>query len=250
RAVEPVQRPSRSRRARAGVPAEQLDRTRHLALHRPRGRRPGRHLLRPPAPGLPARRHVDDPRRMGRPARGRDARDQVGALPHGRRRLSPRHEPVRGSHQRRDPRRGRRVPADRAWRHPRRRPGVRGRDGRPQARGLLLMSAPQITAEPGARTEPPAQLLRLATAGSVDDGKSTLVGRLLFDTKSVLADQIDAVTRASVDKGLSTPDLSLLVDGLRAEREQGITIDVAYRYFATPRRSFVLADTPGHVQYT
>ncbi|MEV0948428.1 GTP-binding protein [Rhodococcus sp. NPDC049939] len=94
------------------------------------------------------------------------------------------------------------------------------------------------------------QLLRLATAGSVDDGKSTLVGRLLFDTKSVLADQIDAVTRASVDKGLSTPDLSLLVDGLRAEREQGITIDVAYRYFATPRRSFVLADTPGHVQYT
>ncbi|MDV7244324.1 MULTISPECIES: sulfate adenylyltransferase subunit 1 [Rhodococcus] len=94
------------------------------------------------------------------------------------------------------------------------------------------------------------QLLRLATAGSVDDGKSTLVGRLLYDTKSVLADQIDAVTRASVDKGLSTPDLSLLVDGLRAEREQGITIDVAYRYFATPRRSFVLADTPGHVQYT
>ncbi|AKE90510.1 MULTISPECIES: sulfate adenylyltransferase subunit 1 [Rhodococcus] len=95
-----------------------------------------------------------------------------------------------------------------------------------------------------------SDLLRLATAGSVDDGKSTLVGRLLYDTKSVLADQIDAVTRASVDKGLDTPDLSLLVDGLRAEREQGITIDVAYRYFATPRRSFVLADTPGHVQYT
>ena len=95
-----------------------------------------------------------------------------------------------------------------------------------------------------------ADLLRLATAGSVDDGKSTLVGRLLYDTKSVLADQIDAVTRASVDKGLDTPDLSLLVDGLRAEREQGITIDVAYRYFATPARSFILADTPGHVQYT
>jgi sulfate adenylyltransferase subunit 1 len=93
-------------------------------------------------------------------------------------------------------------------------------------------------------------LLRLATAGSVDDGKSTLVGRLLYDTKSVLADQLDAVHRASVDKGLSAPDLSLLVDGLRSEREQGITIDVAYRYFATPRRTFVLADTPGHVQYT
>jgi len=93
-------------------------------------------------------------------------------------------------------------------------------------------------------------LLRFATAGSVDDGKSTLVGRLLYDTKSVLADQIEAVQRASVDKGLSTPDLSLLVDGLRAEREQGITIDVAYRYFSTPKREFVLADTPGHVQYT
>jgi sulfate adenylyltransferase subunit 1 len=93
-------------------------------------------------------------------------------------------------------------------------------------------------------------LLRFATAGSVDDGKSTLVGRLLYDTKSVLADQIEAVQRASVDKGLATPDLSLLVDGLRAEREQGITIDVAYRYFSTPRREFVLADTPGHVQYT
>ncbi|MGW5052299.1 sulfate adenylyltransferase subunit 1 [Actinokineospora sp. NPDC004072] len=95
-----------------------------------------------------------------------------------------------------------------------------------------------------------SDLLRLATAGSVDDGKSTLVGRLLYDTKSVLADQLDAVHRASVDKGLSTPDLSLLVDGLRSEREQGITIDVAYRYFATPARTFVLADTPGHVQYT
>jgi sulfate adenylyltransferase subunit 1 len=93
-------------------------------------------------------------------------------------------------------------------------------------------------------------LLRFATAGSVDDGKSTLVGRLLYDTKSVLADQIEAVQRASVDKGLATPDLSLLVDGLRAEREQGITIDVAYRYFGTPKREFVLADTPGHVQYT
>ncbi|OZM74280.1 sulfate adenylyltransferase [Amycolatopsis antarctica] len=95
-----------------------------------------------------------------------------------------------------------------------------------------------------------SSLLRLATAGSVDDGKSTLVGRLLYDTKSVLADQLEAVQRASVDRGLSTPDLSLLVDGLRSEREQGITIDVAYRYFATPNRSFVLADTPGHVQYT
>ncbi|GAB2588522.1 GTP-binding protein [Streptomyces capparidis] len=93
-------------------------------------------------------------------------------------------------------------------------------------------------------------LLRFATAGSVDDGKSTLVGRLLHDSKSVLADQLEAVEHASRRRGQDAPDLALLTDGLRAEREQGITIDVAYRYFATPRRRFVLADTPGHVQYT
>ena len=93
-------------------------------------------------------------------------------------------------------------------------------------------------------------LLRLATAGSVDDGKSTLVGRLLHDSKSVLVDQLDAVERVSRDRGLASADLALLTDGLRAEREQGITIDVAYRYFATARRKFILADTPGHEQYT
>ncbi|MBZ3904333.1 MULTISPECIES: sulfate adenylyltransferase subunit 1 [Streptomyces] len=92
--------------------------------------------------------------------------------------------------------------------------------------------------------------LRFATAGSVDDGKSTLVGRLLHDSKSVLADQLEAVERASASRGQDTPDLALLTDGLRAEREQGITIDVAYRYFATAKRRFILADTPGHVQYT
>lgn len=93
-------------------------------------------------------------------------------------------------------------------------------------------------------------LVRLATAGSVDDGKSTLVGRLLFDSKSVLRDQLAAVEQVSLDRGLTRTDLALLTDGLRAEREQGITIDVAYRYFATPRRAFILADCPGHVQYT
>ena len=93
-------------------------------------------------------------------------------------------------------------------------------------------------------------LLRLATAGSVDDGKSTLVGRLLYDSKSVLADQLDAVERVSKNRGLQNTDLALLTDGLRAEREQGITIDVAYRYFATQKRNFILADCPGHVQYT
>jgi sulfate adenylyltransferase subunit 1 len=107
--------------------------------------------------------------------------------------------------------------------------------------------------EPAVHASAPARnhdLLRLATAGSVDDGKSTLVGRLLYDTKSVLADQLDAVERVSRDRGLDSADLALLTDGLRAEREQGITIDVAYRYFSTATRSYVLADTPGHVQYT
>jgi len=96
----------------------------------------------------------------------------------------------------------------------------------------------------------PGHLLRVVTAGSVDDGKSTLVGRLLHDAKVVLGDQLAAVHRDSARRGHANADLALLVDGLRAEREQGITIDVAYRYFATGRRSFVLADTPGHVQYT
>jgi sulfate adenylyltransferase large subunit len=96
-----------------------------------------------------------------------------------------------------------------------------------------------------------ADLLRLATAGSVDDGKSTLIGRLLFDAKQVLTDQLQHVEEASRRRGgAGVVDLSLLVDGLRAEREQGITIDVAYRYFATARRTFIIADTPGHVQYT
>lgn len=93
-------------------------------------------------------------------------------------------------------------------------------------------------------------LLRFATAGSVDDGKSTLIGRLLHDTKSIFEDQWDAVQAASAARGDEYTDLALLTDGLRAEREQGITIDVAYRYFSTPRRSFIIADTPGHIQYT
>ena len=93
------------------------------------------------------------------------------------------------------------------------------------------------------------ELLRFTTAGSVDDGKSTLIGRLLFDTKSIFEDQMEAVKRSSEKKGIQHIDLSLLTDGLKDEREQGITIDVAYRYFATPKRKFIIADTPGHVQY-
>jgi bifunctional enzyme CysN/CysC len=94
------------------------------------------------------------------------------------------------------------------------------------------------------------ELLRFATAGSVDDGKSTLIGRLLYDTKSIFEDQLESIERTSRDRGDEQTNLALLTDGLRAEREQGITIDVAYRYFATPKRKFIIADTPGHVQYT
>jgi bifunctional enzyme CysN/CysC len=94
------------------------------------------------------------------------------------------------------------------------------------------------------------EMLRFATAGSVDDGKSTLIGRLLLETKQIFEDQLEAVERTSRDRGFDYTNLALLTDGLRAEREQGITIDVAYRYFATPRRKFIIADTPGHVQYT
>jgi sulfate adenylyltransferase subunit 1 len=94
------------------------------------------------------------------------------------------------------------------------------------------------------------ELLRFTTAGSVDDGKSTLIGRLLYDSKSIFEDQLESIERTSKLKGFEHVDLALLTDGLRAEREQGITIDVAYRYFATPKRKFIIADTPGHIQYT
>src|SRR5690606_32305992 len=154
--------------------------------------------------------------------------------------------------ERQDPRRGDRGDrgdADhRARADPRRRPNERGRDGGPQEGGLLLMAG----IEPG-ETRGPAKtmdLLRFATAGSVDDGKSTLIGRLLFDSKSIFEDQLESVERTSADRGEEYTNLALLTDGLRAEREQGITIDVAYRYFATPRRKFIIADTPGHIQYT
>jgi len=112
-----------------------------------------------------------------------------------------------------------------------------------------------MTTHPGATGDPAdsgrhMDILRLATAGSVDDGKSTLIGRLLYDSKAIFEDQLASVERTSRERGEEYTNLALLTDGLRAEREQGITIDVAYRYFATPRRKFIIADTPGHIQYT
>src|SRR3974390_1025421 len=100
------------------------------------------------------------------------------------------------------------------------------------------------------QTTAQTELLRFTTAGSVDDGKSTLIGRLLYDSKGVYEDQLASVRKATRNLSTNGLDLSLLTDGLRAEREQGITIDVAYRYFSTPRREFIIADTPGHEQYT
>jgi bifunctional enzyme CysN/CysC len=108
------------------------------------------------------------------------------------------------------------------------------------------MTAPALLADESRTVD----LLRFATAGSVDDGKSTLIGRLLYDTKSLFTDQLEAVEAVSAARGDEYTNLALLTDGLRAEREQGITIDVAYRYFSTPRRKFIIADTPGHIQYT
>jgi bifunctional enzyme CysN/CysC len=118
-----------------------------------------------------------------------------------------------------------------------------------QARNAQAATAPALDVF-GRLSERPAELLRFATAGSVDDGKSTLIGRLLYDSKQVLADQLEHIEQTSQRMGSDFLDLSLLTDGLRAEREQGITIDVAYRYFATAHRRFIIADTPGHEQYT
>ena len=119
-----------------------------------------------------------------------------------------------------------------------------------QAQNGRTLEAPQAADVFAQLSERPAELLRFATAGSVDDGKSTLIGRLLYDSKQVLADQLEHVEQTSKRMGSDFLDLSLLTDGLRAEREQGITIDVAYRYFATAERRFIIADTPGHEQYT
>ena len=111
----------------------------------------------------------------------------------------------------------------------------------------MTVTAEDVISPEGSRS---MDILRLATAGSVDDGKSTLIGRLLYDSKAIFEDQLAAVERTSRARGEDYTNLALLTDGLRAEREQGITIDVAYRYFSTARRKFIIADTPGHEQYT
>src|SRR5882757_2665150 len=113
-----------------------------------------------------------------------------------------------------------------------------------------LNSSPQEAFPDFLEKDLTTELLRFTTAGSVDDGKSTLIGRLLHDSKAVYEDQLASVKKSRINRSTGPVDFSLLTDGLRAEREQGITIDVAYRYFATARRKFIIADTPGHEQYT
>src|SRR6202041_898718 len=138
-------------------------------------------------------------------------------------------------------------------REPRDRSRRRRFDGAEEAGGIFLMStafAPVETYDSFLQQELKKDLLRFTTAGSVDDGKSTLIGRLLHDAKGVYEDQLASVKKSRINRSTGPIDFSLLTDGLRAEREQGITIDVAYRYFATPRRKFIIADTPGHEQYT
>src|SRR5271169_3751020 len=139
-------------------------------------------------------------------------------------------------------------------RKPRHRPRRRRLDGNQEARGLLLMSLAANQEVWGFESfierNLEKDLLRFTTAGSVDDGKSTLIGRLLHDSKSVYEDQLASVRKSRINRSTGAVDFSLLTDGLRAEREQGITIDVAYRYFETPLRKFIIADTPGHEQYT
>ena len=169
----------------------------------------------------------------------RGAVHRVGSLPHGRRHDVHRRRRQRRGDDRRGRHRDRRDPRHRARRDPRRRPRL----ARPRWKtGSALATSKEFARQP--------ELLRLVTAGSVDDGKSTLIGRLLYDTKQILADQLEHIEDASRRRGDDYVDLALLTDGLRAEREQGITIDVAYRSFVTPRRRFQLADAPGHVQYT
>ena len=259
RAVEPVQRPPHRGPARPRVPDQQLDRAGRLALHRARRHRAAAACTTPTsARSLPATAcGARSARSPSRAARGSHHQDRP--LPHGGRHVLHRRRRVGRRHRARR-RRSKLPPPPSPNVAP---PGPMTASPRPPwktARRTATSNDHRHCHRPAPRRsgEPPlatATLFRFATAGSVDDGKSTLVGRLLHDSKAILADQLDAVARTSADRGFGGAarraiDLALLTDGLRAEREQGITIDVAYRYFATDRRSFILADCPGHVQYT
>src|ERR1019366_4335875 len=231
--------------------AFQLDRTRRLALHPP-GEHPHRAaLLRQTAPhgGARGRPHPGGAQHAAIARRSAPNGDVPHALA-GLHLLHRRH-PLRGRHAAQNHRRDDSVPPQRA-REPRHRSRPGRLHGNQEARGLFLMPVENLSAATAQWLEATSQteLLRFTTAGSVDDGKSTLIGRLLYDSKGVYEDQLASVRKATRNLSTNGLDLSLLTDGLRAEREQGITIDVAYRYFSTPRRKFIIADTPGHEEYT
>src|SRR6185295_11391492 len=182
--------------------------------------------------GRPARRHTDSGRRCDAPERRRSSGKNVGALPHSRLRA------VHG---------GSGIPRDDAGRN-------RRRDGHCEDQRALHQNHRPWRQHHGGqkagRVLLSSNVLRFTTAGHVDDGKSTLIGRLLVETQGAFEDQIEGAKRENERRGGKGIDFSLLTDGLKAEREQGITIDVAYRYFATPKRKFIIADAPGHEQYT
>src|SRR5680860_729017 len=255
-AVASLQRQAEERRVDPGLPAVELDRARRLAVHLARGDPGGAALLRRAKARGRAPGDADHGRRRPHALGGeRDADRRVGALPDPRLLPAYRGGTVPGR-QRAGHRRGT------ARREDQRAPGTphRLRSGRQhggqEAAGLLLMagSLPRAGMDMAAYVERYAgrDLLRFITCGSVDDGKSTLMGRLLYDAELLNDDSIAAVVADSGRWGTTgeAPDLALLVDGLQSEREQGITIDVAYRYFATDKRKFIMADTPGHEQYT
>src|SRR6188472_305467 len=241
RALAPVQRSQAPGRVDPRLPALQLDRARRVGLHRARVDPDRAALPRRRAPGRRARRRAHHGRRRAHaPGAGRDPAAAARALPHPRRlpavgRDRERRRQRRGDHRRDAPL------AELRARGPGHRPRRGGLDGAQEAGGILLSAT--VTDTP---------LLRFITCGSVDDGKSTLVGRLLFESELVPDDHVAALAADSRRAGTRGGELdyALLLDGLAAEREQGITIDVAYRYFATARRSFIVADTPGHEQYT
>src|ERR1700690_3876015 len=253
--LAPLQYAQGQGREPEGFSALELDRARYLAVHPPGTHSDRAAVLRGRAPGRRTRRDADHGRRRAHAARTRRAPAAApGALPHAR--LLPAHrcDPQRGRHADPDHRGDALGPHLRAP-GPCHRPRCGGLDGAEEAGRLFLMNAEvssrgalELWLESQARKD----LLRFITCGSVDDGKSTLIGRLLFESRMLFDDQLAALESDSKKLGTQGDalDFALLVDGLAAEREQGITIDVAYRFFTTERRKFIVADTPGHEQYT
>ena len=231
RDLEPLQRPRVPGPEHPRVPAVELDRARHLDLHRRGGHRDPRPLPRRRARGRRARRDAVRGQPVHPAPRRRDA---AGRCASATAPSATRTSPLPSS---RTP-----TPSRRSWP---RSPPSGSPSAAPPAATTRSAKRPWKTARRRATSDGRRACSGFATAGSVDDGKSTLIGRLLYDSKSLFSDQLEAVEQVSRDRGNDYTDLALLTDGLRAEREQGITIDVAYRYFATPRRKFIIADTPG-----